>query len=57
MERHISRSDGHIGEENRYSILQEDGFADTWRCRSIAADVSDEAERVKIVRQKSKQTW
>ena len=56
MGRHISRSDGNIGEENLHIVLSESQFADVWRSRSIAGDVNDEAESVEIVKQKSKPT-
>ena len=44
MARHISRSDGNIGEENMHNILSENQFADAWRSISIAADVNNEGE-------------
>ena len=56
MARHISRSDGNIGEENMHNILSENQFADAWRSRSIAADVNNEGESLKIAKWKSKPT-
>ena len=44
MARHISRSDGNLGDENLHNVLLEDQFADVWRSRSIAADVSYEGK-------------
>ena len=51
--RHISRSDG---EENLRNVLLEDQFANVWRSRSMAADVSDEGESLEVAKQKSKPT-
>ena len=57
--RHISRSDGNIGEEHLHTVLLEDQFADVYRSRPIAADVNDEGESLESAKQKSKppQWW
>ena len=55
MARHISRSDGNIGEEYLHNVVSEDQFADVWRSRSVAADVNNKAESL-VAKQKSKPT-
>ena len=56
VSRHISRSDGRIGEENLPNVLSESQFTDVWGTRSVAADVNDEVESVEVAKQKSKLT-
>ena len=56
MARHISRSDGNIGEEELCNVLPEVQFAGVWRSKSIAADVKDKSESVKVAKFKSRPT-
>ena len=56
MTRHISRSDGKIGEEHLHKVVSNDQFADVWRSRSIASDVNNEAGSLEAAKRKSKPT-
>ena len=54
--RHISISDGNIGEEHLHNVLLEDQFPDVWRSRSKAADVNEKEELLEVAKWKSKPT-